>query len=50
MRPATLIVLIAMILQGCAGGKPGARSMIPDCEDVSANARPDVDCMNRPDN
>jgi len=45
MRAAIFLVLMAVVLQCCADGK--ARSRIPDCNLVSANARPGVDCMNR---
>jgi hypothetical protein len=43
-----LIVLIAVILEGCAGGQGNPRSRILDCEDVP-NGQSGVDCMNRPD-
>jgi hypothetical protein len=45
---ATLMLLLALALEGCAGGKGSSRSRIPDCEDVP-NGRPGVTCMNRPD-
>jgi hypothetical protein len=45
---AILIVLIAVIVEGCAGGKDNPRSRIPDCEDVP-NGQSGFDCMNRPD-
>lgn len=49
---AILAVLMAaaLLVEGCGGGQGGFRSRIPDCEDVSANARPGVDCINRPNN
>ncbi len=45
-----VLMAVAVVAEGCGGGKSGFRSRIPDCEDVSANARPGVDCINRPDN
>jgi len=54
MGKATAILAVlmaaALLVEGCGGGQGGFRSRIPDCEDVSANARPGVDCINRPNN
>jgi hypothetical protein len=52
-KPAAILmalIAVAVLAEGCGGGKGNFRSRIPDCEEVSANARPGVDCINRPNN
>lgn len=52
-KPAAILMVLiaaAALVEGCGGRQENFRSRIPDCEDVTANARPGVDCINRPNN